>query len=257
MDPTIVALIAIAASLMGAVLGAVVAPRFTAHLNHAGTHSNFIRDQRRQAYTVFTVSVEQAQRKADATVSGVPLASFAITDLDELELARVKIDIFGSHLAKVWAYRCTLALIALEHSISDAGTDFTVVELRRAKLHEARTNLVRVFRVELGISGQDKEDWVSQGEITETEAEVRTSRERVDSLGHDAWLNELPTDHTALRVTKEAIAVYNHSGRVALGPPTAGQVDGRRHWFGLRHEGDMGRFLARVGDQIRRYFTGN
>ncbi|MGR0319857.1 hypothetical protein [Agromyces sp. ZXT2-3] len=232
MDPTIIALIAISASLVGAVLGAVVSPRISAQLNHASTHSNFIRDQRREAYAAFTVNVEKAQRAADAAISGVPNSSFTIADLDELELARVKIDIFGSHLAKVWAYRCTLALIALEHSLSDEAGDFTVVELRRAKLHEARASLVRVLRVELGISGQDKEDWVSRQEITETAAEVRASRARIDSLGHDAWLNELPADHTALRVTKEAIAVYNHSGNAALGPPSQSDADRRRDWLG-------------------------
>lgn len=226
MDPSAVALIAIAASLIGAVLGAVVAPRVSAQLNHASTHSNFIRDQRREAYAAFTVKVEKAQRKADAAISGVPHASFAIADLDDLELARVKIDLFGSHLAKVWAYRCTLALIALEHALSEASLNFTVVELRRAKLHEARANLVRVFRVELGISGQEKADWVSRQEITETEAELRESRERVDSLGHDAWLNGLPSDHTALRVTKEAIAVYTRSGMVALNPTRGTEEEG-------------------------------
>lgn len=211
MDPAVVA--SLLAAVFGAILGSVVGPFFSAWLDRAGTRSTFIRDQRREAYTNFTVSVEEAQRKADATVAGVPSATYSLSDLDELELARVKIDLFGAHLAKVWAYRCTLALIALEHGIREGAVDMSATELPRAKLHEARGNLVRVLRVELGISGHDKDDGVSRRERRKTKAEARASQDEVNSTDHKAWLNQLPTD---LDVSKEAIAVYKRSAIVAL-----------------------------------------
>lgn len=232
MDPILVSNIPIVTSFLaavfGALLGSVVGPILTARLARVGSSAAFVREQRREAYTQFAERVEQAQRKADATSSGEGSASFTISDLDEVEFARVKIDLFGTHLAKVWAYRCTLALISLEHAISEQPGKVAMVELPRAKLHEARTNLVRVLRVELGVPSQEKNDRVSRLELIDTKAELRSSKSRVNSDGHHAWLDQLPQDADAIAVSHEATAVYRRAATAALGDPRGHEVGDER-----------------------------
>lgn len=220
MDPVVVSSISIVTPLLslalGTLFGTIVGPTLTARLGRDASRTSFVRDQRRDAYTQFTVEVERVQRLADSTASGAASVPFQIADLDDLEFARVKIDLFGSHVARVWAYRCTLALIALEHAMSERPGSMAMIELPRAKLHEARTNLVRVLRVELGVSGQDRRDQVSRIEKSQTKKELRISRGRVNSDGHHAWLAQLPNDPGDMAVSKEALSAYDRAVYGAL-----------------------------------------
>ncbi|MET4706092.1 hypothetical protein [Frigoribacterium sp. UYMn621] len=69
MDNSVVALIAIAASLIGVLVGALVAPWLTARLNRDGTQSDFIRDQRREAYADTTLGTVLLEKATNAQVN--------------------------------------------------------------------------------------------------------------------------------------------------------------------------------------------
>jgi hypothetical protein len=227
MDTVVVSIIAVVAAFISAVIGAlfgsVVGPVINARLERTGSLSIFVRDQRRDAYTKFVVHVEEAQRLVDATASGAAPVSYSLSDVHPLEIARVKIDVFGTHLAKMWAYRCTLSLIALAHVINERPGDLSMLTLPRAKLHEARANLVRVVRYELGVSAHEKNDSVSQLELKQTRAEIQRSSDRVDSDGHHAWLNGPTSDPTAMSVGPEAILVYRRAATAAIGEMPGGR----------------------------------
>jgi hypothetical protein len=227
MDPVTVSVIAVVAAFISAVIGAlfgsVIGPMINARLERAGSLSTFVRDQRREAYTKFVVHVEEAQRLVDATASGTVAVSYSLSDVHPVEIARVKIDVFGTHVAKMWAYRCSLALIALAQVINEKPGDEEMLTLPRAKLHEARANLVRVIRYELGVSAHEKNDAVSQVELRQTRAEIQRSSERVDSDGHHAWLHEFPEDPAAMSVGREAISVYRRAATAAIGEMPSGR----------------------------------
>jgi hypothetical protein len=214
--PVIAIVTSFVAAVLGAFFGSIVGPAMNARYARAGDQSAFIRDQRREAYVAFTLEVEKTQRLADAVTYGLPSTSFSLTDLDDLEFARVNIDLFGSHLARVWAYRCTLAFIALEQVTGAAEAEPAQRDLHRAKLHEARAHLVRVIRVELGVSRITGDDPTSLQEISDQTAEEAASRGRVTRREHENWLTTPPGDATALPVTAELKTLYEQEAGRAM-----------------------------------------
>lgn len=187
MDSTlIVAIAGMAFTLVGTLAGPYLAQLYT----RPKEIKALSRTERRGPYTDFAVAVEKLQREADKAMA-VMEHGMPITWLDEMEYVRARVDIVGSYQARVWAYRCRLALDAIAKAIREG--DPVVALFFREKLHEARSALVRNIRHELGVASiiGTTDSPAADDQLTDEDLSIRKTRLTTDD--HVRWL-AVPAD---------------------------------------------------------------
>lgn len=187
MDSTvIVAVFSMAFTLIGSLAGPYLAHKFT----KAKELEASAKSEKRDPYINFTVCVEKLQRDADKAMV-VMDHDMPITWLDEMEYVRARIDIVGSYQARVWAYRCRLALDGIAKAIPDAEPD--VALFFRDKLHEARSAFVRNVRHELEVAATVGVSYRPAADDGLKEEDLRLRQTRISTADHVEWL-DAPAD---------------------------------------------------------------
>lgn len=183
MDSTlIVAIAGMAFTLIGTLAGPYLAHKYT----WAKEVRASVKSERRQPYMDFTVWVEKLQRDADKAMAVMDY-DMPITWLDEMEYVRARIDIVGSYQARVWAYRCRLALDAMAKAIREGNPD--VALFFREKLHEARSAFVRNVRFELEVASIVGASFSPAADDALKAEDRRLPQNRLTTDDHVSWLN--------------------------------------------------------------------
>lgn len=188
MDSTlIVAIAGMAFTLIGTLAGPYLAHKYT----RAQEIQASVKVERREPYMEFTVWVEKLQRDADKAMA-VMDHDISISWLDEMEYVRARIDVVGSYQARVWAYRCRLALDALANAIREADSDVAALFFRD-KLHEARAAFVRNIRHELEVASIVGATYSPAADDDLKVEDRRLSQARLTTGDHVKWL-DAPAD---------------------------------------------------------------
>ena len=188
MDSTlIVAIAGMAFTLIGTLAGPYLAHKYT----RAQEIKASVKSEWREAYMEFTVCVERLQRDADKAMAVMDY-DIPISWLDDMECVRARIEVVGSYQARVWAYRCRLALDALANAIREADAD-VAASFFRDKLHEARAAFVRNIRHELEVATFVGATYSPAADDNLKAGDLRMSQVRLTTGDHVKWL-DAPAD---------------------------------------------------------------
>ena len=164
-------------TLTGALFGPYVLDRRRATLEARAQR----RINRQGPYVNFVASVEDLQLLLDASAKGESIGRERILEaFRAMEIQRAQVDIVGSSMIRVWAYRCRLALAGMDRDLVDRHHQRAHF---RSKLHDARKGFVILAREELSLE----------------KAEVETSEDSMD--GHQRWIESAATDDATGAIT--------------------------------------------------------
>ncbi|MCO5223219.1 MAG: hypothetical protein M9947_16845 [Thermomicrobiales bacterium] len=144
---------------------------------------------RERPYLDFAAAVEQIQLDLDLMAEGYDVdRTEYLRHFTSMEEARSNIDLIGTLSARVWAYRCRLAISGMNRSLqSSLGTRTHY----RAKLHDARSAFITQARSELRLTEDLAPPPIDPNEDTAT--------------GHERWL-ELDATPNAAEAVRVAYA---------------------------------------------------
>lgn len=179
MNETLIAIVGIAATLVGTLSGPALLER------RKSRESLALRERtlREGPYTDFISALEDLQLTLDERARGRAYSedSYGAT-FRLLERSRARIDLLGTDTTRIWSYRCRLTVSGMERALelnNDEGSHY------RAKLHEARKYFVGQARIELSNA------------IT-----IPVSSGSEDSAsGHESWLKRTPSDDALAAIT--------------------------------------------------------
>jgi len=172
------------AGIIGTLLGAIGGPLVADAWKRRNDAVAYARERRIGPYSAFAAAVETQQLELDRRIVGRTRdARLFDSQTDILETNRAQIDLVGSLPVRCWAYRCRLALTALDRSLVEA--DESRIVHYRAKLHEARAMFATNARSEIGVA-VDRDKTADFGDPLGNFPD--------SERGHLAWLEESARD---------------------------------------------------------------